>query len=124
MSLNKIYSLMETLNNEYLTIQVRSFGAELTSIVNNETGKEYLWQGDAAFWKRQSPVLFPIVGSLWNGEYRNNNIIYKMFQHGFARDNNFELISSTSDEVYYSFKSNEETIKIFPFPFELQIGIG
>lgn len=113
---------MEVLNNEYLTIQVKSFGAELTSIVNNETGKEYLWQGDASFWKRQSPILFPIVGSLWNGEYRNNNIIYKMSQHGFARDNNFELISRTSDEVYYSFKSNEETIKIYPFHFELQIG--
>ena len=113
---------MQILKNEYLTVKVNSFGAELFNIIVNKTGHEYLWQGDPAFWKRRSPVLFPIVGSLWNGEYRNNDIVYKMSQHGFARDNDFTLISNTSDEVFYSFKSNNETLKVYPFPFELQIG--
>lgn len=53
---------MKTISNEQLTIQVSPHGAELCSILAN--GKEYLWQADPAFWKRHSPVLFPIVGSV------------------------------------------------------------
>ncbi len=60
---------MKTISNEQLTIQVSPHGAELCSIFAN--GKEYLWQADPAFWKRHSPVLFPIVGSVWENEYRN-----------------------------------------------------
>jgi galactose mutarotase-like enzyme len=59
---------METLSNEQLRIQVAPHGAELSSIVI--AGKEYLWQADPAFWKRHSPVLFPIVGRVWEDEYR------------------------------------------------------
>ena len=53
---------MKTISNSQLSIQVSSHGAELCSIISN--GKEYLWQADPAFWKRHSPVLFPIVGSV------------------------------------------------------------
>jgi hypothetical protein len=51
---------METLSNSILTVQIAEHGAELQSI--KKDGKEYLWQGDAKFWGRRSPVLFPIVG--------------------------------------------------------------
>lgn len=61
---------MKTVSNQELTIRVSEHGAELSSIVANATGKEYLWQADPAFWKRHSPVLFPIVGSVWKAEYR------------------------------------------------------
>ena len=54
---------MKTLSNSELTIKVSPNGAELCSILRD--GKEYLWQADPAFWKRHSPVLFPIVGSVW-----------------------------------------------------------
>ena len=65
---------MKTISNEQLTIQVSPHGAELCSIFAN--GKEYLWQADPAFWKRHSPVLFPIVGSVWENQYRNEGIAY------------------------------------------------
>ena len=55
---------METLSNTVLTVQIAVHGAELQSI--KKDGKEYLWQGDAKFWGRRSPVLFPIVGRVWN----------------------------------------------------------
>ena len=55
---------METLSNSILTVQIAEHGAELQSI--KKDGKEYLWQGDAKFWGRRSPVLFPIVGRVWN----------------------------------------------------------
>ena len=53
---------MKTISNSQLTIRVSPHGAELCNIVCN--GKEYLWQADPSFWKRHSPVLFPIVGSV------------------------------------------------------------
>ena len=83
---------MKTLRNDSLTVQISEFGAELTSMRNNATGREYIWQGDPAFWKRHSPVLFPIVGSLWERQYRYKRKLYGMYQHGFARDSKFEII--------------------------------
>lgn len=111
---------MKTISNEQLTIQVSPHGAELCSIFAN--GKEYLWQADPAFWKRHSPVLFPIVGSVWENEYRNEGITYTLSQHGFARDMEFTLVSEKEDEVRYQLMSNEETLKKYPFPFCLEIG--
>lgn len=113
---------MKTLSNTKLTIKVASHGAELSSIVSNADGKEYLWQADPVFWKRHSPVLFPIVGGVWNNEYRHEGITYPLSQHGFARDNEFELIKETENEVLYRFSDNEETRKVYPFPFLLEIG--
>ena len=111
---------METLFNGRLSIEVSAHGAELCSIFSN--GKEYLWQADPAFWKRHSPVLFPIVGSVWENEYRNEDTTYVLTQHGFARDMEFTLISEENDEVRYQLVSNEETLKKYPFPFRLTIG--
>ena len=65
---------MKTLSNSELTIKVSPHGAELCSILHD--GKEYLWQADPAFWKRHSPVLFPIVGSVWENEYRHEGVSY------------------------------------------------
>ena len=59
---------MHTLKNDILTIEVSAFGAELQSIRKGDI--EYLWQGDPAYWGRRSPVLFPIVGSVWEKKYR------------------------------------------------------
>ena len=50
---------MKNITNGIVTIQVAEHGAELSSLVLNATGREYLWQADPAFWKRHSPVLFP-----------------------------------------------------------------
>lgn len=111
---------MKTLSNSQLTIQVSSHGAELCSIICN--GKEYLWQADPAYWKRHSPVLFPIVGSVWENEYRHEGQKYVLTQHGFARDMDFKLISQTANEIRYRLTDNEETRAKYPFPFSLEIG--
>lgn len=71
---------------------------------------------------RTAPVLFPIVGSVWNGEYKVNGVSYKLSQHGFARDMEFSLIKETEDELVFELKDNEESLKKFPFKFSLKIG--
>lgn len=111
---------MQTLKNDILTVQVSEMGAELQSIVKN--GYEYLWQGDPAFWGRRSPVLFPIVGSVWEKKYRVGGKEYEMGQHGFARDMKFELVSATDSEVWYRLESTPETLAKYPWPFVLEIG--
>lgn len=112
---------MEQLKNEKLTIKVKEHGAELCSITDSK-GKEYLWQADPAFWKRHSPVLFPIVGSVWNGEFKAEGKTYKMSQHGFARDTDFTLVSKTENEVWFALDSNNATIEAYPYRFRLEIG--
>lgn len=111
---------MITLHNAYLTIDVAEHGAELTSIRTKK--REYLWQADPEYWARHSPVLFPIVGNVYDKTFRIDDKPYTMGQHGFARDSDFTVISHTDDEVWMRLESNEDTRKLFPSDFCLEIG--
>ena len=111
---------MHTLKNDVLTVQVSDHGAELHSICKGT--QEYLWQADPKFWARHSPVLFPIVGSVWEKLYRVDGTVYELGQHGFARDMDFVKVSGTDTEVFYRLESDEETLKKYPWPFRLEIG--
>ncbi len=108
------------INNGILSIDVAEHGAELTSI--EYEGTEYLWQANPEYWKRHSPVLFPIVGSVWNGEYRSKGTTYKMGQHGFARDMDFTLIEKSDNQIWYALESSPETREKYPYDFRLEIG--
>ena len=109
-----------TLSNKRLTISVNSLGAELCSL-RGASGTEYLWNADPSWWKRSSPVLFPFVGSLRDGQYRYEGRTYPMSQHGFARDMEFTLTEQTADTVSLRLCSNSETLERYPFPFQLDI---
>ena len=111
---------MHTLKNDVLTVEVSEHGAELHSIRKGAT--EYLWQADPKFWARHSPVLFPLVGSVWDKLYRVDGKVYELGQHGFARDMDFVKVEGNDTEVFYRLESNEETLKKYPWPFRLEIG--
>lgn len=112
-----------TLKNNLLTVQISTHGAELQNIRNNLTGHEYLWQGDPRFWGRRSPVLFPIVGSVWEGKYRMDGKEYAMGQHGFARDCEFRPVDGTADdEAWFALDWSDDTLKRYPRKFKLEIG--
>lgn len=108
------------IKNKVLEVQIDSFGAEVKSIKKND--QEFIWQGDPKYWKRSSPVLFPIVGRLLDDEYKFEDKTYRMTQHGFARDNQFKLIHEESTKCEYILTENTETLKSYPFKFELIIG--
>lgn len=97
-----------------IEIKTVSKGAELVSVKLN--GFEKMHDGES-FWNRHAPVLFPIVGKLKDGKTLINGKECEMGQHGFARDMEFEQIG----EHEYVAKWNEETLKKFPFKFELYI---
>ena len=46
------------ISNDKITIQVDSMGAELKSLKDVASGREYMWHADPQYWKRTSPVLF------------------------------------------------------------------
>lgn len=110
---------MTILSNETLRVEVSAHGAELQSIRKGDV--EYLWQGDSRYWGRRSPVLFPIVGSVWEARYRVDGIEYQLGQHGFARDMDFILVCATDTEVRYRLESSDETLAKYPYPFVLEI---
>lgn len=112
--------MITTIENLKLTAKINSKGAELISL-QNQNKREYIWNGNPEFWGKHSPVLFPIVGTLKNNRYRYNNSIYQLSRHGFARDTNFDLIKYSHNQAVFSLKANNDTKKIYPFDFELQI---
>ena len=97
-----------------IKIKTVSKGAELISI--EKDGFERMHDGQKD-WNRHSPVLFPIVGKLKDNKTMIHGKEYEMSQHGFARDMEFEEIAENS----YVLKYNEETLKKYPFKFELYI---
>lgn len=111
---------MELLKNDKLTVEISSHGAELQSIKNAE-GREYLWQGDGKYWPRRSPLLFPIVCGLWKGQYRVDGKTYELPRHGFARDMDFIVVEKSDTYVTYELTSNEETLKVYPYEFGLNV---
>ena len=76
------------LTNNILSVEVSEHGAELVSLAKG--GREYMWSGDADFWNRHAPILFPAVGKPYNNELHIGGKTYPMKQHGFARDSEFE----------------------------------
>ena len=109
------------LENEALIVELKSAGAELTRIYSKKTGLEYLWKGDAMFWGRHAPVLFPIVGQVKDKSYQVDGENYHLSQHGFARDNEFEVVYQDDSKARFELKSSVETLEIYPFEFVLHI---
>ena len=109
------------IKNEHIKAKIKSFGAELNSLQKIDEDLEYIWQGDSKYWNRHSPILFPIVGRLKNDSYTYQNQKYNMTQHGFARDKEFEVIKNEVDFIEFRLKSDEKTLEIYPFSFELYL---
>jgi len=109
------------LNNHHLSVKVNSYGAELSSVISNDNGIEYIWQADSSIWARHAPHLFPIVGKLKNGTFNYQSHDYQLPQHGFARDNEFLCIKSTTDSILFELLSNKTTKLNYPFDFKLQV---
>lgn len=109
------------LENKDLKLKFRELGGELQSIFSKKYNTEFLWNGDETHWKYHAPVLFPIVGKVLNGEYRINNSVYNLPQHGLARVSKFNLLEKTKDTISFELKSSIETLKVYPYEFSLII---
>jgi galactose mutarotase-like enzyme len=112
---------MITLENESIILAIDPIGAELKSFIKKQNNTEFLWDSNPEFWAKSSPVLFPIVGGLINNEYHYNNEMYSLGRHGFARESTFEMELQKSNEAIFLLKSSPETLRKYPFEFELRL---
>lgn len=110
------------ISNDKITIQVDSMGAEIKSLKEVSSDREYMWNADPQYWKRTSPVLFPLVGGVKDGIYRLDGREYPMGQHGFARDMEFKLKSQVAHEIWFTLESDADTLGKYPYPFVLELG--
>lgn len=106
------------ISNEYLELVVSSHGAEKQSLVCKTNNINYLRDVDQ-YWGRHAPLLFPIVGKLRDLKTFINNKEYSMNQHGFVRDQEFELLSQTDNQLVLVNKYNEDTLKMYPFKYKV-----
>lgn len=110
------------LKNQFMQIEIAAAGAELMHILDLRSGTELLWNGDPAYWKRRSPVLFPNVGKTYGNVMRIGGASYPTSQHGFARDMDFSCECADAASCTFLLKSDETTLARYPHPFELRIG--
>lgn len=112
-----------TITNGRITARISSLGAELRSL-KDEEGIEYIWQRDPKYWRRSSPFLFPIVGALRDHTTIIRGKSYEIMQHGFLRDQEFELLNLATDEVAFVVTYDEATLARYPFKYKVIIAYG
>ncbi len=110
---------MVTIKNQYITAKFNKLGAELKSLIYNDT--QYIWEGRSEVWAGSCPLLFPICGGLKEDKYILNNKEYILQKHGYARFKTFEVEDLTDSSVVFLHKSDDETKKCFPFDYELRV---
>ena len=109
------------LENDTVKAELESFGAEIKSLVKKEDGREVMWSGDAAFWGKTAPFLFPFIGKLQKEEYVYEGVTYPADKHGFGQRVEYEVVLQEEDRVVFRFTDTEDTYSKYPFHFELDI---
>ena len=109
---------MITVNNGIIALSVEEKGAQMRSLRDVLTGREYLWQADPEVWGRTAPILFPAVGKVYTDGYTYAGKRYDMPKHGFARDKEFEVKEKSADSLTLSFVPDEKIKAMYPFEFE------
>ncbi|WP_116127660.1 aldose 1-epimerase family protein [Lewinella sp. IMCC34183] len=111
-----------SLQNDLLSIKINAVGAELSSLVQRETGREYIWSGDPAVWPSTAPVLFPIIGALKDGATTIQGEQYRIPKHGLIRHNtDLEFFSKLEDRIVFRLCSSPATLDLYPYQFDFRI---
>ncbi|MEP7259323.1 MAG: aldose 1-epimerase family protein, partial [Flavitalea sp.] len=101
---------MYNIQNDLLKASFNAMGAELTSLYSKQYDLDYLWNGDPAFWGKHSPVLFPLVGGLKENTYYLDEKAYTLSRHGFAREKDFSVSSSSAESISFVLKSDASSL--------------
>jgi galactose mutarotase-like enzyme len=112
---------MNIIENDFLKVEIADKGAEIKKIINKKNNQNYIWKGDSDYWGKTAPVLFPFIGGQKNGKFIAERKEYSQLKHGFARDNDFKVIEKNQTKIKYLFSYSEDTLKQYPFKFNLYI---
>lgn len=109
---------MPKIKNDRFELSVSTRGAEIESLAVDFV--EIMWQRND-LWNAQSPILFPIVGSLKDEYYEFKGKTYHLPCHGFAKDMEYEIEEQGTNYIVLSTKYTENTLEMYPFQFLLKI---
>ena len=111
---------MIRIKNNFIHAEIVPMGAELI-VLKRKGSPNVLWKKNDSIWNRTSPNLFPIVGRLIDDSFTHKGQKFQMNQHGFARDQEFEVIKEEADEVQLLLRSSKQTKVQYPFEFEFMV---
>lgn len=125
----EVYEVMDKKSNTWFRVAPERGGLVISLGIE---GTELLYLDKKTFLDREAnvrggiPILFPICGQLENGAYELDGVTFRMKNHGVARTNPWQVVETNADEgsITLSLTSNEETLREFPFPFELIFKYG
>ncbi|MBR4291202.1 MAG: aldose 1-epimerase family protein [Oscillospiraceae bacterium] len=112
---------MISIENDVLSVQLSPKGGTLQSIFHKKNGREYLWQGDRAYWGGRAPNLFPFVGRLYQERYTYDGRSYPMKCHGFLGKTELEEKQTAPDCCAFLLTDSTQTRAIYPFHFFLRL---
>lgn len=111
--------MIVTITNNKISASIDTIGAELIRL--EKDNQNCIWTVDDTYWNKTSPILFPIVGRLKNDSYKYDGKTYELPRHGFARNFEFQILNKTENSIIFVLDSNSETLKNYPFEFQLQL---
>ena len=112
--------MIVNLKKQDTTMAISTLGAEPQSLVFE--GREYIWQGDKAYWFRRAPLLFPMIGPTKDNKIMAKGKLYDMPGNGFARDTEFTLLSKEDDKATFVLEDSATTReKYYPYGFKLTV---
>lgn len=110
-----------TLRNQTCTVELASQGAELMSW--RIADRELIWSGDARWWPRRAPVLFPICGWTNGNVLRVDGAEFPCDVHSFGREAKFGLQQTGDASARFHLKDSDWSRAQFPFAFDLTIDV-
>ena len=105
---------------DQIAVTVSALGAEMQNL-QDARGREYLWNGDPAFWSGRSPILFPIVGRAPEDRISLGDHSAPMAQHGFARRSRFALVAHDPCSCTHELTPTPEIRAVWPREFRLRV---
>ncbi len=113
--------MLYTLENQSLTLTASTQGAQLWDLRRKAAPHDpLLWDGDAAFWPRRTPLLFPWCGRVEDNWFEDRGKRYEHLpQHGFVRDMEHTLVAQTPDSVTFRLDWPVDGEK-FPWSFSFE----
>ncbi len=102
------------------TAKIQTRGAQVASFRGTD-GRETIWQADPEVWAQHSPVLFPVCGSVRDGQIRIAGEVYPMTKHGFTREAEFTVFQEGEDCVDLVLTASNQTRNMYPFEFAFHV---
>ncbi len=113
---------MYSIQNNKLKIAIKKAGAELCEISSIKNNTQFMWNANPDVWGSFAPNLFPIIGVLKDDTYFFENKKYSLPKHGLTRHNDSVVLhKQTKSSLTFKLKYNDDSLKIYPFKFELFI---